>query len=120
MPAKPANAANIGVSEVTGPDAEYLQAQIDRLEELESNDDDASLQAILKELTNTNPIIRHVAIEATIQFGGHTAVPILQGLAARTWDPQEKKELLDAAEFLALPTLSEVRAENANAKILPP
>ena len=108
------------MSEVTGPDAEYLQAQIDRLEDLESKDDDASLQAILKELTNTNAIIRHVAIEATIQFGGHTAVPILQGLAARTWDPQEKKELLDAAEFLALPTLSEVRAENANVKILPP
>ena len=119
-PAPPAKAAAPATADVSGPDAEHLQAQIDRLEELESNDDDASLQAILKELTNTNPIIRHVAIEATIQFGGHTAVPILQGLAARTWDPQEKKELLDAAEFLALPTLSEVRAENANVKILPP
>ena len=104
------------MGEVVGDGAEAVQAQINRLEDLQSNDDDASLQAILKELTNTNPIIRHVAIEATIQFGGHTAVPILQGLAARTWDPGEKQELLDAAEFLALPTLSEVRAEKQGAK----
>ena len=97
--------------DVTGENAEFIQEQINRLEDLESNDDDASLQAILKELTNTNRLIRHVAIEATIQFGGHSAVPVLQDLAARTADPDEKKELLDAAEFLALPTISEVRAQ---------
>ena len=106
--------------EVVGDGAEHLQEQINRLEELQANDDDASLQAILKELTNTNRIIRHVAIEATIQFGGHTAVPVLQGLAARTWDPAEKQELLDAAEFLALPTLTEVRAQDPNFKMIRP
>jgi len=94
---------------VEGDNAEYIQAQINRLEDLQSNDDDASLQAILKELTNTNPIIRHVAIEAAIQFGGHTAVPVLRDLASRTWDAAEKQELLDAADFLALPTIYEVR-----------
>ena len=107
-------------NEVTGEDPEHIEEQISRLETLEANDDDASLQAILKELTNTNPIIRHVAIEATIQFGGHTSVPVLQDLAARTTNPDEKKELLDAAEFLALPTLSEVRAENPDVKIVSP
>ena len=106
--------------QVVGENAEFLQAQIDRLEALEANNDNASLQAILKELTNTNRIIRHVAIESTIQFGGHTAVPILQELAARTADPNEKQELLDAAEFLALPTLTEVRAQNPGVKIVMP
>ena len=101
----------------TGLDAEFLQKKMDRLEELQANDDDASLQEILAELTNTNRLIRHAAIEATIQFGGHKAVPILQGLAARTWDEGEKKELLEAAEFLSLPTLTEIRAQNPNFKL---
>jgi|GEM_PF-1434495 len=104
----------------TGPDAAEVQAQIDRLEDLQSNDDDASLQAILKELTNTNQLIRHTAIEATIQFGGHTAVPVLKDLAARTADPDEKQELLDAAEFLAQPTLSEARAEKEQERMQNP
>jgi len=86
-----------------------IQEQIDRLVDLQFNHDDASLQAILNELTNSNPIIRHEAIEATIQFGGHRSVPVLRDLAARTVDPDEQKELLEAAEFLALPTLSEVK-----------
>jgi len=59
--------------------AEAVQAQINRLEDPQANDHDASLQVILKKLTTANPIIRHAAIKATIQFGGHTAVPILQG-----------------------------------------
>lgn len=103
--------------EVTGEDAPQIQATINRLDDLSMNDDDASLQAILKELTNTNPIIRHEAIEATIQFGGHTAVPVLKDLASRTWDPNEKQELLDAAEFLSLPTWSEVKAQNPDMKL---
>ena len=112
-PVKPARPIPFTTPAATGEDAPLIQAQIDRLEELEANDDDASLQAILKELTNTNQLIRHTAIEATIQFGGHTAVPVLKDLATRTWDPDEKKELLEAAEFLALPTLSEARAQKA-------
>ena len=119
-PARLVNYTPFTIGKVVGDGAEAIQKQIDRLEELQANDDDASLQAILAELTNTNRIIRHVAIEATIQFGGHTAVPVLQGLAARTWDPAEKKELLDAAEFLALPTLTEVRAQDPNFKMIPP
>lgn len=110
-PVKPIRPIPFTTPSATGPDAALIQAQLDRLDELEANDDDASLQAILKELTNTNQLIRHAAIEATIQFGGHTAVPVLKDLAGRTADPDEKQELLDAAEFLALPTISEVRAQ---------
>jgi hypothetical protein len=99
------------LNQMTGPNADALQKQVDRLEELQANDDDASLKEILASLTDTNKIIRHVAIEATIQFGGHTAVPVLRDLATRTWDPTEKKELTEAADFLELPTLTEVRAQ---------
>jgi hypothetical protein len=103
-------------NELASPDTHYIQEKIDRLDELETHDDDASLKEILAELTNTNQAIRHEAIEATIQFGGHTAVPVLRDLASRTWDPAEKKELQDAADFLELPTLTEIRAQNAAAK----
>lgn len=116
-PAPPASRNPFVSPPVVGENAEYLQATINHLEELMMNDDDASLQAILKELTNTNAIIRHEAIEATIQFGGHTAVPVLKDLASRTWDPEEKQELLDAAEFLSLPTWSEVKAQNPGMKL---
>jgi hypothetical protein len=105
---------------VAASDADYVQKKIDRLQALQANDDEASLNEILAELTNTNPVIRHEAIEATIQFGGHTAVPVLRDLAARTSDSDEKKELLDAADFLELPTLTEIRAQNPNVKTVPP
>jgi hypothetical protein len=106
------------LNQVTGPNADLLQKQVDRLQDLQANDDDASLKEILASLTDTNKIIRHVAIEATIQFGGHTAVPVLRDLATRTSDPGEKKELTDAADFLELPTLTEIRAQNPNVKII--
>lgn len=106
------------LNQVTGPNAAALQKQIDRLQDLQSNDDDASLKEILASLTDTNRIIRHVAIEATIQFGGHTAVPVLRDLATRTADPAEKQELTDAADFLALPSLTEIREQNPNAKVI--
>lgn len=115
-PIKPRPPIPFTTPAATGPDAAGVQAQIDRLTELQANDDDASLQAILKELTNTNQLVRHAAIESTIQFGGHSAVPVLKDLAEHTADPDEKKELLDAAEFLALPTLSEARAQKAAAQ----
>ncbi|HXI71101.1 MAG TPA: hypothetical protein VNN22_12165 [Verrucomicrobiae bacterium] len=117
---QPKKPASVATSDAADEAAAKIQAQIDRLVDLQSNDDDASLQAILKELTNTNRIIRHEAIEATIQFGGHTAVPVLKDLATRTWDPDEKKELLEAAEFLALPTLSEARAQKEQEKMQDP
>lgn len=90
------------------PDEAAVQAEINRLADLQSNDDAASLHEILKDLTNASPAVRHAAIEATIQFGGHDAVPVLKDLAAQTADPEEKSELQEAAEFLSLPTISEV------------
>jgi hypothetical protein len=107
VPGGSTNTAPVAVVE----DPAYIRAQVDRLEDLMSNDDAASLQGILTELTNSSPVIRHTAIEAAIQFGDRSAIPTLKALAARTDDPAEKKELLDAANFMALPTISEVRAQ---------
>ena len=96
-------------------EAAEIQAKIDRLEDLQANDDAESLHAILNELTDSNRVIRHAAIEAATQFRDRAAIPVLTDLAARTTDPEEKQELLDAVEFLTLPTYTEVMAEKKRA-----
>jgi len=102
--------------EVLTPEEAAIKAKLDLLTELQANYDTASLQAIHHELTNTNPIIRHAAIEAVTQFRDRASIPVLQALAARTTDPEEKQELQDAVEFLTLPTYTEVMAEKKRAK----
>ena len=92
-----------------------IQARIAHLNELEAKDDSASLQAILSELTNPEMEIRAAAIESTIQFQSREAIPVLNDLASRTADPDEKQALLDAAEFLQLPTMTEIRAQKSKA-----
>ena len=94
-----------------------VQAEVDKLTELQANDDAASLHAILADLTNSDKEIRAAAVESTIQFGSRDAIPVLQDLAAHTTAPDEKKNLLDAADFLALPTTSEVREASRQAKM---
>lgn len=87
-----------------------VQATIDKLQELQSNDDPASLKAILTELNDPDKQVRMAAIEATIQFGDRSAIPLLKEQAAATADSEEKKALLDAVEFMSLPTMTEVHA----------
>jgi hypothetical protein len=68
-----------------------------------------SLQIILAELTNPEPDIRAAARKAAVQFGDWSAVPTLRTLAAQTEDLDERRMLLEAADFLELPPL-EVRS----------
>jgi hypothetical protein len=115
QPANPPAPAGVAAVPVTSTsqaaqDPAAIRATVKQLETLQWNDDPASLQAILTELTNSSPVVRHLAIEATIQFRDRAAIPVLRDLAARTENPAEKKELLDAADFMALPTLKEARA----------
>jgi HEAT repeat protein len=72
------------------------------------NDDPASLSSILADLTNSEKEIREAAIEATEQFGSTNAIPILKNLAANDADPKEKAALLDAANFISLPSIFDV------------
>lgn len=82
---------------------------VDELEALAMNQDADSLQAILAELTNADPEIRAAARKAAVQFGDRAAAPELRDVAARIEDVDEKRALLEAADFLELPPL-EIRA----------
>jgi|ERR1041385_5986730 hypothetical protein len=80
------------------------------LMELALNNDSASLKIILAELGNPNRAIRNAALQAAVQFGSRDAIPSLRQATAQVDDSDEKAELLQAIEFLKLPSLSEAMA----------
>ena len=92
------------------PEAEqetYVARRVAEMQDMGMEDDSASLDMILSELNNGNPEIRQEAVDAAVQFGSRDAIPRLMEAAAQTEDPKEKSAILDAIEFLKLPTLTE-------------
>jgi hypothetical protein len=83
----------------------YVARRVAELLDLGMEDDPASLATILSELNNQDPGIREAAVEAAVQFGSQEAIPRLLEAAAQTDDPNEKSAILEAVEFLKLPTL---------------
>ena len=83
-----------------------IDAETDRLQEWSMSDDPASLSNILADLTNPEKEIREAAIEAAKQFDSTNAIPTLKAVAANTTDTEEQIDLLEAANFLSLPTLA--------------
>lgn len=82
------------------------QAEIDRLQDWSRNDDPQSLSNILMDLTSSEKEVREAAIEAAKQFGSTNAIPALKAAAVNSTDTDEQIEMLQAANFLALPPLS--------------
>ncbi len=91
----------------------YVEQRSSQLMDLAMNDDRASLDTILSELGNRDPEIRKAALEATIQFGSRDAIPKLTDAVSQTDDPNEKAALTDAIDFLKLPSLTEIRQQQA-------
>jgi hypothetical protein len=86
-----------------------VEARIENLENLGSASDEDSLQKIIAAFDDADSKVRKAAVEAATQFGSRDAIPALQELEKRVEDPREKVEILDAIEFLKLPSLSEIR-----------
>jgi HEAT repeat protein len=82
-----------------------IDAETDRLQQLSMKDDPASLSAILADLTNPEKEVREAAIEAAKQFGSSNAIPTLKAVAADTTDTGEQIALIEAADFLSLPSI---------------
>jgi len=90
----------------------YVASRLTEMQGLSMREDAGSLDTILSELCNRDPEIRAGALEAAIQFGSRDAIPKLIDAASQTDDPKEKAALDEAVEFLKLPSLREVLAEN--------
>lgn len=88
------------------------EQKIEQLSDLATNDDNESLNTILHELDNPDKDIRSAALEAAIQFGETTnTIARLKELANRTSDAAEQKALLEAIEFIGLPSISELKPD---------
>lgn len=88
---------------------EVREQRIRELEDLGMEDDPASLATILAELKNPDTEIRAAALEAAIQFGDRTTtLPFLKELLLITEDPEERRAIREAIEFIALPSILEV------------
>ena len=75
---------------------------------LAMNDDANSFNTIWSELSNPDREIRAGALEAVIQFGDHSVSPRLRELAAQTQDPAEQAAILEAADYLDLPPITDL------------
>lgn len=96
---------------VKDPDhAEQVRARVAELTTLSMNNDADSLKTIWSELSNPDKEIRAGALEAVVQFGDRSVVPDLRKLAAQTSDSAEKASILEAADHLDLPSLSDLRS----------
>jgi hypothetical protein len=89
-----------------GDDADTRQ---DALLELALSDEPAALVFLLDELNAAPEGQRSGLIEAVIQYGSRDAIPELYRLARAATDPGERRALLDAAAYLTLPSLTELR-----------
>jgi len=88
--------------------AAYVQERNAELMSLAMNNDSNSLNTIWSELSNADPEIRAGALAAVVQFGDRSVTPRLRELAAQTPDTAEKAEIIKAADFLDLPSLTEL------------
>jgi hypothetical protein len=90
---------------------EYVSQRVRELMILGMQSDIVSRDTILSELRNSDREIRKAAVDAAIQFSDRSVVPRLKEVAAETQDPAEKAELLEAIEYINLPSLTEYLAE---------
>lgn len=81
-----------------------IDSEIDRLDDWAMNDDPQSLSNILNDLNSPEKEIRLAAVEAAKQFESTNAIPALRAAAAHAEDSQEAIAMLEAADWLALPT----------------
>ena len=90
-----------------------VNERIVELSELATRGDSASLGVLLAELNNDNADIRRAALDGIMQGGNLEAIPALQQLADRSADPQQKRDIAEAIEFLTLPSISDLAARGA-------
>ena len=119
VPPAPATASNAlaGIAPPPAPAAtnimtpeqrqDAITAETDRLQEWSTSSDPGDLANILADLNNPEKEVRAAAIEATKQFGSASAIPTLKAAAANTTDPEEQTALLEAADFLSLPSITD-------------
>lgn len=69
--------------------------------------DSNSVALIMSSLTNAEKEVREQAVSAVKQLGDRDLIPALTNLAARTENYEDRHAIQEAADFIALPTMTE-------------
>ncbi len=109
-----AQAAMTNLPAATNTITETKEQILARLDDYSAESHPRFLPLIVRELDHPDAEVRHAAVEALIQYGNRDAIPILRQRAELVSDPKEKAELLAAADYIALPSLTELKAANTN------
>jgi hypothetical protein len=86
---------------------EFVRRRTAELNGLAMQNSPEAHQQIVDELKNPDKEIRKAALEALKQANDRSVVPQMQQLAGQTDDPGEKQAILDAIDFINLPSLTE-------------
>ena len=86
-----------------------VATEIARINAVIGKNDPDSEALVLSELTNSEPQVRDLAVAAVKQLGDRSVIPALTNLAMTIADYDQRHAVMEAANFLALPTISEVQ-----------
>lgn len=76
-----------------------------RIENAVTSGQPSALPLVAPYLTHADPALREAARDAMLQMGLAESVPLLREAAGKLKDPREAILLLDAADFLSLPSI---------------
>jgi hypothetical protein len=79
-----------------------------------SSDEPVVLEFLLEELEREPADMQEPLLDAIVQFGDRAAVPTLRAMAERTTSEERRRRLRETADYLELPTLTEIRKELEN------
>jgi hypothetical protein len=83
------------------------------LSEIAGSGEPGALEFLVDELSRAHGEQQSKLLQAVIDFGSRDAIPKLLALAETSDDPEQAAALVEAADYLALPTLKELRERRA-------
>ena len=96
------------------------EADMRRLEDAVTTYSASGLPVVARYLKDPNPELRRAAREGMLQMGLAEAAPLLREAADHMADPREAVLLLDAADFLSLPTVGSTAMPVRRSREQPP
>ena len=104
------NSPAVAHEDAAAPNAEQIEAKIEQLQDygFDKNNPEA-LSKILDEVASPGAELRTAALEAVTEYNSRDAIPRLREIEAATEDSRAKLAILDAIEYLELPSFGEIK-----------
>jgi HEAT repeat protein len=91
----------------TADHEELVRRRTVELDGLAMEKSPAAHQTIVSELNNPDRFLRQAALEALMQANDRSVIPQMRQMADQTTDSDERKAILDAIDYINLPSLTE-------------